>query len=187
MIKSKKELRSYFKKIRSELSDKENKDRLILNNFKQSGLYLNCNCLFTYVSSEIEVNTRELIKSALKDGKKVACPVCDTEKCTMRFYFIDSFNDLKSGAYGIMEPDTSICKPAQVTEHTLLIVPGLSFDEGGYRLGFGKGYYDRFISSHDVCCAGLCYDECIVPSLPKNQFDQKVSVVVTDRKIYNVS
>lgn len=187
MNKTKKELRAFYKDIRCSMQQKEKKDALILNNFKQSSLYLSCTSLFVYVSGKIEVETKQLIKDALLSGKKVACPVCNTAECTMKFYYISSFSQLKSGAYGILEPDTSLCEEALPSDGTVVIVPGLSFDKEGYRLGFGKGYYDRFISSNRLTYVGFCYDECLCEKLPKDEYDQKVSAFVTEEKIHYVS
>lgn len=188
MIKSKKELREFYKEKRRSLTQKEQKDLLILNNFKQSSLYLSCKSLFVYVSGKIEVDTRRLIGCALKSGKKVACPVCDTNECTIKFYYINSLSELKCGAYGIEEPDISLCAEATADKETVVIVPGLSFDLNGYRLGFGKGYYDRFISSNtEPTYVGLCYSDCICKALPNNEYDKKVSAFVTEEKINFIS
>lgn len=187
MMQNKKDLRTLYKQKRQCLAQKEEKDLLILNNFKQSSLYLSCKNLFVYVSGKIEVDTRRLIKDALKSGKKVACPVCNTEECTMNFYYISSLSHLKVGAYGIEEPDSSACPEAIPTDDTVVVVPGLSFDQNGYRLGFGKGYYDRYISSHKAKYIGLCYDECISKTLPKGEYDKKVSAFVTEEKIHYIS
>lgn len=146
--------------------------------------YNKCGSLFVYVSSVGEVGTRQLIAHALKDGKKVCVPKCNTDECTMTFYQINSMDELSLGAYGILEPDTQKCSRAAADKNSLCIVPGLSFDKRGYRLGFGKGYYDRFLSDFIGEAVGLCYECCLSEKLIINEFDQKVSALITENKIY---
>ena len=100
----------------------------------------------------------------------------------MRFYIISSFDDLSAGAYGIFEPKEG-CKEALFDSETLCIVPGLSFDKDGYRLGFGKGYYDRFLASFPGKTVGLCYEECVCEKTIRDKFDKSVSALITDTEI----
>ena len=116
-------------------------------------------------------------------NKSVAVPLCDTDKCTMEFYSISSFDDLESGAYGIYEPKKE-CLKITADENTVCIVPGLAFDKSGFRIGFGKGYYDRFLSEFKGESVGLCYDECFSDILIKDKFDMCVSAVITETCIY---
>lgn len=182
-MKTKNELRAYYRNIRREMSDKENKDRLIFSMFSKSEYFRKFDNFFVYVSGEIEVDTIELISFLLKHNKSVAVPLCDTDKCTMEFYSISSFDDLESGAYGIYEPKKE-CLKITADENTVCIVPGLAFDKSGFRIGFGKGYYDRFLSEFKGESVGLCYDECFSDILIKDKFDMCVSAVITETCIY---
>lgn len=182
---TKKELRAYYKEKRLSLQQKHEKDFAILNNLKASKLYKNCSQLFLYISSETEVDTRTLIDFAVKDGKTVAAPKCNTENCTMQFYQISSSDDLEKGAYGIAEPK-EFCVPAVSDEKTVCIVPGLSFSKDGNRLGYGKGYYDRFLEKFIGKSVGLCYNEFLADSLITDEHDQKVSVIVTEKENYYI-
>ena len=101
----------------------------------------------------------------------------------MEFYSISSFDDLESGAYGIYEPKKE-CLKITADENTVCIVPGLAFDKSGFRIGFGKGYYDRFLSEFKGESVGLCYDECFSDILIKDKFDMCVSAVITETCIY---
>lgn len=143
--------------------------------------------IFVYVSSPIEVDTLRFIDWAIESGKKVAAPLCDTEKCLMSFYAFNSFDCLKKGAYkGIAEPDVKRCASAFADSKTVCLVPGLSFDKNGFRLGFGKGYYDRFLSDFSGITVGLCYDDFLCEKLPTDEFDKNVSVLVTEKEIYKL-
>ena len=139
--------------------------------------------MFAFISKDIEVDTSEIINAALKSGKKVAVPLCDTEDTTMEFYYIRSYDDLKNGCYGLLEPDADKCPKAAPSDAPVMIVPGLVFDRSGYRLGFGKGYYDRYISEYKGLTVGICYSKYIEQALPLGRFDRPIDVVVTDKYI----
>ena len=102
-----------------------------------------CSSVFTYVSTEIEVDTRQLMKWCFEHGKTVAVPVSGDSELT--FYPIRSFDELSVGRFNIMEPvDRSV--PAVPDSDSLCIVPALCCDRCGLRLGYGRGYYDRFLA-----------------------------------------
>ena len=115
-----------------------------------------------------------------EDNKKIALPYCTDKDGNMSFYYINSFDDLITGSFGIREPDITKCKIAVPDDNTLIIVPGLSFDRFGYRLGYGKGYYDKFLSKHKIKTIGLCYKECLVEKIDTDKFDYKIDEVITD-------
>lgn len=182
-------LRDKFKKIRLSMStcQKQEIDSQIADKFLSLKEYKNCDTVFAYISTDIEVDTHKIILTALSQGKKVAVPKCDIKTCTMMFYLINSFDDVSKGAYGILEPDINVCKKAQKNKNSLCIVPGLSFDESGFRLGFGKGYYDRFLSNFLGTSVGLCYDECISHTLPHDFYDKQTDIVVTQNYVNSIN
>lgn len=181
----KNELRKKHKYLRQAFSEAEKAqlDRRITESFLKLESYKNADTLFAFVSKDIEVSTREIISDALARKKKVAVPLCDTKTSTMSFYYINSFNDLRKKHFGILEPDDKKCAPAGVNDAQLIIVPGLVFDKKGYRIGFGKGYYDRFVSDYNGVKIGVCYSECIEEEIPYDINDKKVDLVVTDKYI----
>lgn len=181
----KKILRSNFKNIRQTMTSKQQKDLEILNRVKASDLYNTKTDFFVYVSSPIEVDTKELINSLLAMGKNVAVPLCNSEICTMKFYQISSLDELHSGTYGILEPQGREERLAKPQSSSVCFVPALSFNSEGFRLGFGKGYYDRFLSEFEGITVGLCYDECMSEELVHDEFDQKVRYVITETRLYN--
>lgn len=187
MSETKRELRAYFKQKRKNMLSKKEKDLLILNNIKASDIYNKITDAFVYVSSEIEVDTRSLIEVMLSDGIRVAVPVSHPRDCSMSFYYINSLGELKEGIYGILEPDENEAKKANFNEKTVCFVPALSFDKKGFRLGFGKGYYDRFLSSFSGVTVGLCYEECISEKLIHDKFDQAVQSVITEKGFLNLT
>ena len=183
-IKSEKtELREAAIKMRNAL-EKDNKvdyDCEIESRVIAHKSFIYADAVFTYVSTEKEVDTLGLIHAAWAVGKTVAVPKCDRESNVMIFYVIKSMDDLKPGYFGILEPDEKKCEPAQSTANSLCIVPGLCFDAEGYRIGYGKGYYDRFLSGYKGLKVGICYSDCIKWALPRGKYDRPVDILITDR------
>ena len=101
----------------------------------------------------------------------------------MEFYLADSVNDLKQGMYGILEPDTDKCSKITDFSGALCLVPALCYDKKGFRLGYGKGYYDRFLEKFTITTVGLCYNELIKDTLPVDKFDKSVDYIVTQTGI----
>lgn len=132
-----------------------------------------------YVSYNQEVFTWDFIKQLLKTDKKVAVPkVCGDE---MEFYYIHQFSDLVPGAYGILEPDT---KELMKEPDALMIMPGLAFDEEKNRIGYGGGFYDKYLEVHpDFFKVALAYDFQIYKKLDTNQFDIRPDIIVTDKRV----
>ncbi len=145
--------------------------------------YKQCKIVFAYVSKDIEVDTHALIGRALKDGKRVAVPRCVPGTRDMEFYWIGGLSELKSGAFGVLEPVPGRHELVEEYTEALCVVPGLCFDSTGFRLGYGKGYYDRFMSTFEGFSVGLCYSECVQWKLPHGQYDRSVDLLITERYI----
>ena len=158
-------------------------DRKICNKLLNMWCIREADTVFTYVSTGIEVDTREFIAALLKAGKTVAAPRCTDDKGNMTFYIIKSENDLVKGFFGLDEPDAERCTPARASEKSVCVVPAFMFDRKGFRLGYGKGYYDRFLAGFAGSTVGICYDENITPELIHGKYDRPVDITVTERKI----
>lgn len=177
------ELRKHFRNLRKSISDKSNKDYSICVNVLESDLFNKSNPILCYYPLENEINTLPIIENALKYGKKVALPFCTDNNGNMDFYYINSFDDLKIGSYDIMEPDIENCERVDDFSSSLCIVPAFSFDTKGYRLGYGKGYYDRFLKKFTFNSIGLCYNSFLSDSLPADNYDIAVKYIATEDKI----
>ena len=180
---NKAELRKlYIEKRKSFAAFKTQYDEKIYNNFIKSDDYAEFDGILCYVSTEIEVDTDRIITKAFEDGKTVAVPKCVCGTNIMHFYEIRSFDDLEKGFFGIREPKTD----EEITdfENYLCIVPALSIDKNGYRLGYGKGFYDRFLSENNVKTIGLCYKDFLTDNLPHEEHDIKIQVIVTEDEIH---
>lgn len=182
-IKSK--LRKEAREKRKQLVNTANIDLSIEKRLLSLDEYKTAKTVLIYVSLNDEIKTDNIINSALADGKLVAAAFC-VDKCgTMEFYIISSLSDLKEGSFGIREPDKTKCRKLEDISESIIIVPGLLFDKQGFRLGFGRGYYDRFLANNRIFSIGLCYDEMIVSEVPRNEYDRKVDLIVTQSEIIN--
>ena len=172
---------------RDAMTDAEHKefDKKIINtatslvSFRHAEIVL----LFAPIKSEIDV--MPIFEEALKRGKRVAFPKCNKEERTMKFHFVTSLDELEICAYGIREPkeEAEVFDPETNTQSVLCFVPGLAFDAYGYRLGYGKGYYDKFMNLFKGSCVGVAYTHQILPSLPKGRFDRHCDVIITEKGI----
>lgn len=184
----KRELRKKFREIRENMSPqkKSRYDELLKKGFLASREYKNNDIVFAFVSKPIEIDTISIIKAVLKDGKRVAVPRCVADKREMDFFFITSFDQLEKSTYGLMEPIPDKCEKVTDFSNGVCIVPGLAFDSEGFRLGFGMGYYDRFLSQFKGDKIGLCYSSCVKWKLPHGFFDRPVDLIITERFVRNI-
>lgn len=185
----KKELRSKYKQIRTDMSPdlKKKLDESIFKRLISTEAYKKCKVLLTYVSTPIEVDTMQLIKHALSDGKTVAVPKCVDGTRDMIFYIISSMNHLEPGAFSVMEPIPDKCDELTYFEGAVCIVPALAYDMDGYRLGYGKGYYDRFLSSHKgMYNIGIEYCSCTASKLIRGRFDVPSDMIITEKYIKKI-
>ncbi len=175
-------LRKHYKDMREKMTAqyKRSLDIEIASRFLCTYEYMQAKTLLVYVSRATEVDTIGIIHGAFANGKRVAVPKCE-DNGIMNFYLINSMDDLKKGYAGISEPDVSRCTKLSDFADSICIVPGLSFDPEGYRVGFGGGYYDRFLANYEGISAGLCYTSFVKWDLPREEHDVPVSILVTDR------
>lgn len=185
LVSDKKALRQHCKAVRNSIRccEKAEMDERIFSLFTASDFFNNFSTFLIYVSFGSEADTRCIIDFALKSGKRVAVPYCRGEN--MLFYQINSLNDLIRGAFYI--PTVDISKAVEITDFSdsLCIVPALAFDLSGNRLGYGGGYYDRFLSQNRVPTLGLCYEKCIISQIPAESFDIKINCILTENQFRN--
>jgi 5-formyltetrahydrofolate cyclo-ligase len=178
-------LRTRYRGIR-ETMDKQKKlsmDSSMLSRLLALREYARNDTIFTYVSKPIEVDTLSLISAALANHKRVAVPRCVPDTYDMEFYYINSMEDLAKGTFGVLEPIIEKCTMVTDYSQGLCVVPGLAFDAQGYRLGYGKGYYDRFLSEFNGTTVGICYTACVQWNLPHGYYDKPVDLLITEKYI----
>ena len=176
----KSELRRQLIEKRKQIVDKSAKDSKIIRRLLSLDVYEKADTVLCYVSLKEEIQTDSVINTALADGKKVAVPYCVNKEGAMDFYVISSLDELTVGTFGVREPDINYNKRLEDFEKSIIIVPGVTFDSQGYRLGFGGGYYDRFLAEYSGTSVGLCYDEMMCHSVPRDAFDIAVNIIITE-------
>ena len=149
--------------------------------------YSEADVVCTYVSKPSEPDTLALIAAALGVGKRVAVPRCLPETVGMEFFEITSPEELEPGTYGVREPVPERSRPVRKSGKAICVVPGLSFDMQGYRLGYGKGYYDRVLAEFSGFTIGPCYSECVRRNLPRGFYDRPVDVLVTEKYVRRIA
>lgn len=184
----KKKLRAQTKEMRRSMSPvlKQSLDRKIKNKLLNLWAVREAEVVLCYVSTDIEVDTKELINALFQMGKRVAVPRCEGGKSEMNFYFIDSLSQLSPGSFGVEEPASIRENLVTDTQNSVCIVPAFMFDRNGYRLGYGKGYYDRYLSGYEGTSVGICYTENLQQKLYHGKYDRSVDLVVTDKEIITV-
>lgn len=182
--KYKQSIRETQKRRRAEMDPvrKAELDRDISKNVRKLNEYKPAKTLLVYVSTPIEVNTRTIIENAWADGKRVAVPRCIPDSRDMEFHYITSYDDLSPGTFSVLEPSPELPVVTNFSD-CLMIVPGMQFDMNGYRLGYGKGYYDRYMVRFSGKSAGICYSFELKPFMHHGRYDRSVDIIVTDKKI----
>lgn len=150
--------------------------------------YKEAELILLYASYNSEVETLDIVKKAFSDGKKIAFPKCtfDDGLADMQFYEIDNIDQLSEGYKGILEPDIESNNLKRVEDIAdLCIVPGVAFDRSGNRIGYGKGFYDRFISKNGAkCYMGLAFECQLVDKIETETTDMRLDMVITEEKVY---
>lgn len=182
-----KDIRNVLKKetITENITKKSALDRDIFENLIHHIDFRNYKSILCYVSFGIEVDTRMLIDYLQEKNMPLYAPKCYTHDKSMRFFSINNTDSLISGEYkGILEPIEDTSNELLDFSNCLCIVPALAFDNQGYRLGWGGGYYDRFLASNsDIFKVGLTYNSCMTETIPKDIYDISVDIVVTEKNI----
>lgn len=207
IIEAKKELRTKMKDIRFHIPEEERarQNKLLTEMILSTEMYTSARYILSYISFGTEVDTRELIRRAIRDNKRVFVPKVqpllhkdylngstgteeETQKKEIFFYEIEDLSGLKMSSMGVPEPaaDPSRKFPYELhlsldrAEECLIFVPGLAFDSGLRRIGYGSGYYDRFLGRfRKKMAVGLAYSEQIIDEVPVGSEDVQLDLVVS--------
>lgn len=186
-METKRDIRKKIIKLRDALTSKEqeNFSRIICNKVTELPEYADAENVLCFVSYQSEVNTDSIIEKSINTGKKVFVPlVCGDD---MSFYEIKSKNDLKVGYKGILEPVRNDALKYNQSEvcRDIMIMPGISFDEEVNRIGYGKGFYDRFLSKgFNGYKVAVAFDLQVLPvnSFETEETDIKPDILITDKR-----
>lgn len=147
--------------------------------------YRQARSVLFFVSKQNEVQTAMLLRQAWEDGKRVLVPRC-AETGNMDVYIISSMQDLEKGQYGICEPK-AYCMGVEKGEIDFAIIPCMSADKYGNRLGYGGGYYDRYLVDTVFPKAVICYARLLLPKIPVEVHDCRMDVVITEEDVWQIS
>ncbi len=182
-LKNKKDIRRFILEQRDKLEPdiKKELDKKIFSELIDSEAYKNASVIFVFVNFKSEVDTHEIIKQALKDSKTICVPKINTKEREMEIFKINSLEELKEGYYGILEPGED-CPAVNSNDIDLVLMPGAAFDRQGGRIGYGGGFYDRFLSrmNKKVDKIALAFDFQILDRVPMDEFDVRVDGIVTN-------
>ncbi|MFA5108587.1 MAG: 5-formyltetrahydrofolate cyclo-ligase [Candidatus Micrarchaeia archaeon] len=181
-------LREKYSQLRAEAHQKLRHDdkAKIFSNLRQLPAFSKAKTIMAYSSKGSEVNMRNFILELLNGEKQIALPRTNVADNSITPYLIDSLDQLELCSFGVLEPklDCKICPASQID---VILVPGVAFDETGHRLGYGLGFYDRFLANVKITSIGLCYDVQITNRLPTDSYDVPLNFVVSEKRIIDPS
>lgn len=182
----KKEMRAQFLLQRSALPLKvgQAKSREISNRVLASPEFKAARVIQSYLATAAEVQTTWVIKEAFRLKKRVVVPVVHPDDRSLSLSELADFNPevLHPGPFGILQPRPPFLREIQPSEVDLWILPGVGFDEGGNRLGFGGGYYDRFLPGRRGLALGLAFDFQVIDRIPVEVTDHPVDRIITETR-----
>ncbi|WP_066312209.1 5-formyltetrahydrofolate cyclo-ligase [Bacillus sp. FJAT-29814] len=184
-MEDKTSIRKRMKAILSNLSEQiyEDYSNKIAQTLYQQDEWKKSATIGITISRVPEVDTYPIIRKAWESGKRVVVPKCDPKEKVLSFRTLTDFSQLESVYFGLLEPIIEETTEMDPKEIDLLIVPGLAFTREGYRLGFGGGYYDRFLLDFTGKTISLAFPEQMIPRFPIEKFDIPVSKIITTNEI----
>ena len=155
----------------------------IFRNLRENSFFNNSAHIMVYLDFKHEVKTDFIINYCLENNKKVYVPICIPETHELCISRITNLEELQSGHFGIREPKPEYIRLSDSSIVDLVLVPGVAFDSLGNRIGFGAGYYDRFMRRLEpgVIKAALAYSFQIADTIPSGQYDIPMDYIVTEK------
>ncbi len=188
LIKKKLREKNIKKRKKMNFKEKEKKDDEIYKKLINLGCVKEAELVLCYVSVNLEVGTISFIKNCLKIKKEVAVPVVFKEN--LSFYKIKSLEELHLTKLSLLEPKPkkeNLVLNNEVNEKIVCIVPGFVYSLKGQRIGYGKGYYDKFLAHFKCFKIGICYDFNLKRNIPNNLFDVAVNLMVTEKNVIKIN
>ncbi|MDQ0213873.1 5-formyltetrahydrofolate cyclo-ligase [Oikeobacillus pervagus] len=181
----KKTIRERLKKELAKISQQayEEKSNRIAHSLFSQNQWKKSDTIGITISRFPEVDTYSIIKQGWTEGKQMVVPKCEPKTKQMHFFKLESFDQLETVYFGLLEPNPTTTMKVDQKAIQLLIVPGLAYTRGGYRLGFGGGYYDRFLQSYAGETMSLAFSEQLQDELPIEQHDLSVEQIITDHEV----
>lgn len=183
------------KRIRKEMKESlalltkpyyEHYSNKIANTIYKDEDWLSAKVIGITISKEPEVDTYQIILKAWEAGKEVVVPKCNPKAKTLSFRKITEFSQLESVFYGLLEPIVEQTMEVGPEDIDLLFVPGLAYTREGFRLGFGGGYYDRYLTNYKGKTLSLAFHFQIIQQLPVEMHDIPVSKIITNDEVIKI-
>ena len=181
-MESKKDIRKRVLVKRNSITREswEEKSHSIYKQVVTHPFFLESEIIYCYIDYQNEVGTRKIIEKAWESGKKVAIPKVESDN--MRFYEIQDFAELETGYKGILEPNSGRVVEAN---EGLIIVPGVAFDKARNRIGYGKGFYDKYLSRFSkLKTLAIAFEMQMVEHVPAEENDRRPTILITEEQIY---
>lgn len=187
--KHKTEIREYYIEQRKVLGPvkRAELDEKLCKVILGSATYRYADTILMYYGKYEEVNINRVAWEAIAAGKKVAFPKTNPDDKSMVFYFVNGEDDFVMGNYGILEPKPDLPRfevTGELQQNVICIIPAVVYDKKGFRIGYGGGYYDRYLSSFKGTKVGVAYYDHIVGTVPHGRFDLAVDVLISEKGIY---
>lgn len=182
------ELRKEMLLLRNEMSelDVKTKSITITDKIKDLDSYKNAENVFSYYPFGNEVDVKNLIQDSLDNNKNVYLPkIISLEEGDMRFIKISSLKDVSEGCMNIMEPVENYSEI--LFDNSFMVMPGVAFDRSFNRIGYGKGFYDRYLDKHNIdCICAVAYDIQVLDAgtIKANDYDKKMDLIITQSSIF---
>lgn len=158
-------------------------EKTIHSNLLQTEWWKNAKVIGLYYSYGFEWDTHALIDIALSQGKIVTLPRTNRNNRTMQFYQFENRASLENVYQDLWEPISTPDLRCEPNNHDLMIVPGLAFDKKGYRIGYGGGYYDRYLQHYQHRTVSLAHDVQVIDKIPINKYDQPIEMIITNTRL----
>lgn len=186
-ISEKQKMRIELSARRAEISSESGQSfsEKICLNLEKLATYRYAEGFLFYYPLKNEVDIRPALEKLLKKpGRRVYLPRCHKgSEGLMDYYEITSVDDLEAGAFGVMEPKAGCRIEKDFSQNTVCIVPAIAYDKEGHRIGYGKGYYDRFLRRFKGTKIGVVFSELVFDTLPRGKYDNAVDILITEKGV----
>lgn len=185
----KKDLRKEMLRKRSQIpkETREKYSKEIGNSLYKTDYYKKAKTIMAFISFGSEMNTKYIIEHAISEGKIVVIPVMVPETRELKISRLLDFSELEIGFYNILTPKTEFLRFLDPDTIDLILTPGLIFARDGYRIGYGGGYYDRFLASRDkVTKIAIGFDMQVTDSVPTDKYDIPVDYILTEKNFIKI-
>lgn len=179
-------MRKAYRKLRDSLTPAQisKNSQEIISNLMAFSRFKTAGAVLCYMSFGSEVDTKPLIHRMLKDSRTVLLPVTDPKTTTMIASQIKDFSELEKSHYGILEPKREFLRPVAPQSIDIILIPGLVFDKRGYRIGYGKGYYDKYLPlCTNAIKIGLAYSFQVTDKIAFEPHDLPADYIVTEKGV----